>query len=28
VGPLIEACPRYRQPWRAPRRRAAGDGRR
>jgi DNA-binding transcriptional ArsR family regulator len=20
VGPLIEACPRYRQPWRAPRR--------
>lgn len=28
VGPLIEACPRYRQPWRAHRRRAAGDGRR
>lgn len=28
VGPLIEACPRYRQPWRAPRRRRGRDDRR
>lgn len=26
IGPLIEACPRYRQPgWEAPRRRRAGE---
>jgi DNA-binding transcriptional ArsR family regulator len=28
VGPLIEACPRYRQPWREPQPRARRGGRR
>jgi DNA-binding transcriptional ArsR family regulator len=28
VGPLIEACPRYRQPWRVPRRPVGRGGRR